>query len=160
MDFPRPKSAKDVRRFLGMANFYRQHLQGMGTMCCPLTELIRKEKGIGNPVPFVWTEECQKAFEAVKRSLVSAPLLQPPDWEKEFFLWTNASLLGLGAVLEQEITGGKRAPIAYASRATTTAEKKYGVSELEVAALVYALEHFEVYLLGNQVTVYTDLKAL
>ena len=51
-------------------------------------------------------------------------------------------------------------PIAYASRATTAAEQKYGVTELEVAALVYALEHFEVYLLGNQVTVYTDHKAL
>ena len=160
VDFPNPKSAKDVRRFLGMANFYRRHIQGMGAMCRPLTELTKKEKGSGNPVPFVWTEECQKAFEEVKRSLSSAPLLQPPDWEKEFFLWTDASLLGFGAVLEQETTEGKRVPIAYASRATTAAEKKYGVTELEIAALVYALEHFEVYLLGSNVTVFTDHKAL
>ena len=160
VDFPKPKSAKDVRRFLGMANFYRRHIQGMGAMCRPLTELTKKEKGSGNPVLFVWTEECQKAFEEVTRSLSSAPLLQPPDWEKEFFLWTDASLLGFGAVLEQETTEGKRAPIAYASRATTSAEKKYGVTELEVAALVYALEHFEVYLLGNNVAVFTDHKAL
>ena len=158
--FPRPTSAKDVRRFLGMANFYRRHIQGIAAMCCPLTELTRKEKGSGKTVPFVWTKDCQSAFDEVKRSLVSAPLLQPPDWEKEFFLWTDASLLGLGTVLEQEITEGKRAPIAYASRVTTAAEKKYGVTELEVAALVYALERFEVYLLGNPVTVYTDHKAL
>ena len=57
-------------------------------------------------MPFVWTKDCQSAFEEVKRLLVSAPLLQPPDWEKEFLLWTDASLLGLGAVLEQEITEG------------------------------------------------------
>ena len=81
-------------------------------------------------------------------------------WEKEFFIWTDANLLGLGAVLEQEITEGKRAPIAYASRVTTAAEKKYGVTELEVAALVYALKHFEVYQLANPVTVYTHHKAL
>ena len=130
VDFPKLKSSKDVRRFLGMANFYRRHIQGMGAMCRPLTELTKKEKGSGNPVPFVWTEECQKAFEEVKRSLSSAPLLQPPDWEKEFFLWTDASLLGFGAVLEQETTEGKQAPIAYASRATTAAEKKYGMTEL------------------------------
>ena len=160
VDFPRPNCAKEVRGFLGMANFYRRHVQGMASICRPLTELTRKDKESGKPVPFVWTDDCQRAFEKVKKSLVSAPLLHPPDWEKEFFLWTDASLAGFGAVLEQEITEGMRVPIAYASRTTSTAEKKYGVTELEVAALVYALEHFEVYLLGNAVTVYTDHKAL
>ena len=101
------------------------------------------------------------AFEGVKKCLVLAPvLLQPSDWEKEFFLWTDVSLVGFRAVLEQDTLNGQWAPIAYASRATTAAEQKYGITELEVAALVYALEHFEVYLLGNQVTVYTDHKAL
>jgi len=84
---------------------------------------------------------------------VSAPVLHPPDWEKEFFLWTDASLVGFGAVLEKVTSNGERAPVAYGSRATTAAEQKHGISELEVAALVYTLEHFEVNLLGNQVTV-------
>jgi len=73
-------------------------------------------------------------------------------------LWIDASLVGFGAVLEQVASNGEWAPVAYASRATTAAEQKHGISELEVA--VYALEHFEVYLQGNQVTVHTDHKVL
>ena len=159
-DFPTPSNLKEVRSFVGMANFYRRHIPKMATLSRPLTELLRHDKDTGKPVPFVWTDDCQKAFENIKEMLTSAPLLHAPEWDKEFFLWTDASLTGFGAVLEQTGTDGKRVPIAYASRMTTTAEKKYGVTELEVAALIYALEHFEVYLLGNQTTVYTDHKAL
>ena len=85
-DFPKPTCAKEVRSFLGMANFYCRHVQGMVSICRPLTELTRMDKESKKPVSFIWTEECQKAFEEVKRSLISAPLLHPPDWEKEFFL--------------------------------------------------------------------------
>ena len=90
--------------------------------------------------------------------LVSVPLLHPPNLDKEFYLWTDASEQGFGVVLEQENEGGIRHPIAYASRPTNSAEMKYAPTELEVAALVFALEHFGVYLLGNRVTVYTDLQ--
>jgi len=69
-------------------------------------------------------------------------------------------LLNVRPDLEQDTLNEQRAPISYASWATTAAEQKYGITELEAAALVYALEHFEVKLLGNQVTVYTDHKAL
>ena len=73
-------------------------------------------------------------------------------------MWTDASEKGFGAVLEQE--SEDRHPIAYASRATNGAERKYAPTELEVAALVFTLEHFRVYLLGNQVKAYTDHQAL
>ena len=159
-EFPIPKSTKEVRSFVGLANFYRRHIPNIAAISRPLTDLTRHDKSTGKPVAFVWSEQCQQAFKEVKRCLVSAPVLLPPDWEREFFLWTDASLVGFGAVLEQVASNGERAPVAYASHATTAAEQKYGISELEVAALVYALEHFEVYLLGNQVTVYTDHKAL
>ena len=75
-------------------------------------------------------------------------------------MWTNASLVGFGVVIEQVVSNGERAPIAYASNATTASEQKYGITKLEVSALVYALEHLKVYLLGNEVTVFTDHKAL
>ena len=65
-----------------------------------------------------------------------------------------------GAVLEQETEDGRKAPVAFASRPTSPAEQKFAATELEVADLVFALEHFEVYVLGNQVTVYTDHQAL
>ena len=91
----------------------------------------------------------RSAFQSVKSMLASAPLLYPPDLNKPFFLWTDASSKGFGALLEQEGNDGRRYPIAYASRQTNTAGSNY---ELEVAALVYAVEHFEVYLLGNSFT--------
>jgi len=132
----------------------------MAAISRPLTDLTRQDKSTGKPVPFFWSMGCQTAFEEVKKRLISAPVLHPPDWEKEFFLWTDASLVRFGAVLEKDISDGEWVPIAYASRAATAAEQKYGITELEVAALVYSLEHFEVYVLGNQVTVFTDHKAL
>ena len=84
----------------------------------------------------------------------------PPIMEKEFFLWTDASEKGFGAVLEQEGPDNVRYPVVYASRPTNSVEMKYAPTELEVAALVYAREYFQVYLLGNKVTVYMDHQAL
>ena len=85
--------------------------------------------------------------------LVSTSVLHPPDMDKPFIQWTDASERGFRAVLEQKADDGECHPIAYASRYTNQAEKKYGVS---VAALVFVLEHFQVYLLGSKVTVYMD----
>ena len=102
----------------------------------------------------------QEVFGKVKQRLVSAPVLHPPDLTKPFQLWTDASERGFGAVLEQKDQEGNCHPIAYASRGTNNAERKYAPTELEVAALVFALEHFQEYLLGNRVTVYTDHQAL
>ena len=79
---------------------------------------------------------------------------------KPFFLWTDASEAGFGAILEQEGEDKLRNPIAYASRQTNDAEKRYAPTQLEVAALVLGVEHFEMYLLGNKVTVFTDHQAL
>ena len=125
----------------------------MATVCRPLTTLTRKDRQQFSG------SECEEAFSKVKELLVSAPLLHPPKLDKEFYLWTDASEQGFGAVLEQENEGGIRHPIAYASRPTNSAEMKCAPTELEVATLVFALEHFRVYLLGNRVTVYTDHQA-
>ena len=130
-------------------------MKDMATICQPLTALTRKDRQ-----QFSWSPDCEEAFVKVKQLLVSAPLLHPPGLGKEFFLWTDASEQGFGAVLEQMSDTGVRHPVAYASRPTNSAEMKYAPTELEVAALVYALEHFQVYLLGNKVTVYTDHQAL
>ena len=72
------------------------------------------------------------------------PLLHPPDLNKPFVLWTDASQAGFGALLEQEGENKRWYPIAYASRQTNPADRKYAPTELEVAALVFAVEHFEV----------------
>ena len=158
-DFPRPVDAKSIRRFLGMVNFYRRHVEDMAAIARPLTALTRKNKQTGKFVNFEWTSQCEEAFLELKERLTTAPLLRHPDLTKPFFLWTDASEEGFGAVLEQE-ENGKRHPIAYASRQTNEAERKYCPTELEVAALIFGVEHFEVYLLGHSVTVFTDHQAL
>ena len=159
-EFPKPGSAKEVKSFLGLVNFYRRHIKDLGITARPLTELTRKDKATGNAVKFLWTDDCEKAFQEIKTKLTTAPILQSPDMDKEFFLWTDASQVGFGAVLEQKNADRVRLPIAFASKPTNEAEAKYGVTQLEVAALIFALEHFEVYLLGNSVTVFTDHQAL
>lgn len=158
-EFPRPTDAKAVRRFLGMVNFYRRHVRDMATIARPLTALTRKDKRTGKFVTFEWTSQCEEAFQELKKLLTTAPVLRHPDLTKPFFLWTDASEVGLGAVLEQE-KNGERHPIAYASRQTNESERKYCPTELEVAALLFGVEHFEVYLLGHPVTVFTDHQAL
>ena len=105
---------------------------------------------------FDWTEECEVAFCKIKQRLVSAPVLHPTDLTKQFQLWTDSSTKGFGTVLKQTDKEGCKHPIVYASRATNDAERKYTPTKLEVTALVFALKHFQVYLLGNKVTVYTD----
>ena len=152
--FPTPKNIKELKSFLGVANFYRRHIPDMAIISRPLTVLTRKN------MKFVWTKECSIAFNEVKKRLVTALVLRLPDMEQPFVLWTDASEKGFGAVLEQEDEDGLRHPIAYASRATNKAERKYAPMELEVAALVFTLEHFCVYLLGSKVPVYTDHQAL
>ena len=138
-DFPTLQTVKQVKSFLGLANFYRRYIPRIAAISRPLTDLTRK-----NSTEFVWAQECEDAFKEIKRLLVTALLLHPPNLDREFFLWTDASERGFGAVLEQEDDESRRHPIAYASRPTNSAEQKYAPTELEVAALVFSLEHFQV----------------
>jgi len=89
-EFPKPQSVKEVQTFLCLVNFYRQHLHNMATIWRPLTALTQRDRK-----EFVWSSECDEAFEKI---LVTAPLLHPPNLEQEFFLWTDASEKGFGAV--------------------------------------------------------------
>ena len=148
-------TVKQVKSFLGLASFYRRHIARMAAISRPLTNLTRKDNK-----EFVWTQACEEAFKEIKQLLTTVPLLRPPNFEKEYVLWIDASEKGFGAVLEQEHDDGKQHPIAYVSRATNTAEQKYAPTELEIAALVFALEYYQVYLLGSKVTVFTDHQAL
>ena len=159
-EFPRPNTVKEIKRFLGLANFYRQHLRDMGMISMPLTALTRKNKQTGQSVMFEWSDKCEESFQKIKSMLISSPLLILPDLDKEFFLWVDACEDGFGAILEQVGDDNLRHPVAYASRATNDAEKKYPPTKLEMAAIVFALNHFEVYLLGHKITVFTDHQAL
>ena len=154
-EFPTPKSVQETRRFLGLSSYYRRFISNFLKIAQPLHNLTHKD------VPFGWSAECDEAFTELKQRLTSAPVLAYPDFGADFVLETDASVQGLGAVLSQtQLSDGKLHPVAYASRALNPSERRYGITELETLAVVWAMSHFHHYLYGNHVTVLTDHTAV
>ena len=154
--FPVPHDVTQVRQFLGLASYYRRFVPQFAKIAAPIHGLLKKENA------FVWTSECETAFRKLKEeALTSAPILAYPKFgpECEFVLETDASYVGLGAVLSQSQDDGKLHPIAYASRSLDQHEKNYAVTELETLAIVWAVRYFRAYLLGHRTTVFTDHSA-
>ena len=152
--FPAPTKVKELQSFVGLANYYRDFVPNMSRIVSPLTKLTKKD------VPFIWTTETQAAFDKIKVILTSAPVLSvySPDCPNE--LTTDASAQGLAAVYTQVHPDNKHRVVAYWSRRTIDAETRYSAVELEVLAVLEALEHFRHYLEGTDVTVITDCAAI
>ena len=93
--WPTPTNVSELRSFLGLANYYRKFVKGFSAIASPLTSLLHKDK------PYLWEKEQQSAFNALKQSLTSAPVLTLPDPTKPFTLTTDASDFAIGAVLSQ-----------------------------------------------------------
>ena len=110
-------------------------------------------------VKFQWTDECQEAFDTLKERLTTAPILARPDLNEDFILYTDASRIGLGAVLSQ-VQEGKEQVIAYASKTTNNSQSNYGATQLEMCALVWAIRHFRHFLIGRKFKLITDHTAL
>lgn len=148
-----PTDLKGVRRYLGLAGYFCRHIPNFSRLAAPLNQLKRKG------VHFVWGEEQQSAFEGIQRALSEAPTLQIPDFSKEFYLYTDASDIALAAVLKQKVDG-HLAPVAYASRVLTNAERVYSIYERECLAVVFGCERFKQLLEHTEFTVFTDNQAL
>ena len=119
----------------------------------PLTNLLR------NNVKWTWSTTEQQSFNKIKQALTTAPVLGLPDYTKPFILTTDASDLGIGAILSQKQEGKDRV-ISYFSRPLNKAEKNYSITEKEAMAMVKSIEHFRPYLFGRRFTVITDHQAL
>ncbi|GJV91315.1 putative mitochondrial protein [Tanacetum coccineum] len=130
--WPVPMNLKQLRGFLGLTGYYRRFIQGYATISKPLTQLLKKNS-------FVWTNESQAAFLKLKQAMVSAPVLRLPDFSKEFTLETDASGVGLGAVLLQE-----GHPIAFLSKTLSAKHQLMSTYENEFLPIVYALEKWRV----------------
>ena len=153
--FPYPPSdLKSLRSFLGLASYYRRFIPHFSSVADPLHALTRKD------APFEWTAECENSFHTLKRLLTNAPILCFPDFSKKFLLETDASGIGLGAVLAQQQDDDTVRPLAYASRSLQQHERNYGVTELEALGVVWAVKHFRNYLYGHRCDVFTDHQAL
>ena len=150
--YPIPTSRKELARFLGMAGYYRNFCLNFSDIAAPLTNLLSKK------VKFVWTDDCQMAFDKVKLLLQKSPVLKSPDYEKPFKLIIDSSDVGTGSVLVQEASDGLDHPVSYFSKKFLKYQRNYSVVEKETLGLVLALEHFDVYLGSTpfKIKVYTD----
>jgi hypothetical protein len=110
---------------------------------------------LAKDVPFEFDEACLKSFNILKEALISAPIIQPPDWSLPFEIMCNASNYAMGAVLGQT-KDRKHHPIAYASRTLIGSELNYAIMEKELLAIIFSIDKFRSCLLGAKVIVYTD----
>ncbi|MGI9458903.1 MAG: RNase H-like domain-containing protein, partial [Pirellulales bacterium] len=149
-EIPPPTSREEVKSFMGLASYYRRFVQGFAKIADPLHLLLRKNH------PFQWKPAQESAFQALKKALTSAPILRFPDFTKTFYLYTDASKLGIGAVLSQLDDDGHDHPVMYLSRTLKPAEKSYPTIEWEALAVVWSVKTLRHYLLGRKFTIVTD----
>jgi hypothetical protein len=149
--FPAPENKKELRRFLGMTNYYRNFIKDFAIIASPLYELTKKS------TQWCWKNEHANAFLKLKEKLCSAPVLVNPDFEKPYrlYMYTDASETGMGAVLCQEQEGEEKV-IAYASQHFSPREKKYATIEKEAGAIIWALKKFHVYVYGTEFFILSD----
>jgi hypothetical protein len=146
---PPPKTQKEVRRFLGHARYYQQFIENFTKIVAPMFGLLIKD------VDFVWTEQCQTAFETLKAKLSVAPVLRGPNWTLPFHISTDASDTAIGGVLGKKEDQQSYA-IYFVSKNLSPAELNYTVTEKEFLAVVHAINKFHHYITGYEVFVHTD----
>jgi hypothetical protein len=144
-----PANAKELRGFLGLAGYYRKFVRHFGIIARPLTQLLKK-----NTV-FKWNSFTDKAFSVLKNALVTAPVLSIPDFNKVFVVETDASDLGIGAVLQQE-----GHPIAYLSKPLGPRTSGLSTYEKEYLAILLAVDHWRQYLQHEEFVIRTDQHSL
>src|SRR5262245_42201712 len=112
-----------------------------------MTRLLKKE------IEFEWNKDCEKALKRLKEKLINYPILRYPDFKKEFYLFTDASGIGLGAVLSQKDDENKEYVIAYISRTLSEREQKFENHERETLAVYWAVQYFYKYLYRRKFTI-------
>jgi hypothetical protein len=155
LDSKVPETKKEVRSFLGLIGYYRNFIPNFSLIAAPLTDLTKKFL----PAKVKWTENEQKAFVKLKDLVTQEPILRIPDFNKTFFLQTDASDQGVGGVLLQEWNGIK-CPVAFFSKKFLEQHKRYAIIEKECLAIIWSIQRFEIYLYGREFILETDHSAL
>ena len=150
-----PRSKTNLRSFLGMVSFYGKFIPNISNLTGPMTDMLKK----GVKEPLVWAAETLENFDKLKLLLSSDPILRVPDPSLPFVLRTDASNIGVGAILMQYFDG-IAFPIAYASRKLLVREQAYSTVERECLALIFGIKKFEFYLIGQEFLLEVDHKPL
>lgn len=157
-EFPRPKTVEELRRFLGMLNFYRRHLPKAAAIHSKLNPFLhnarKKDKSL---IP--WSDETIEAFEQCKQSLQRAVTLSFPSADAPISLMTDCSNTCIGAVLQQrEMNSWK--PLGFYSNKLSEAQQRYSTYDRELLAIYQAIKHFRPLIEGRPLSVYTDHKPI
>jgi len=142
IEWPVPKSMKDVQKFLGLANYYRQFVKDFATIAKPLHETTRKDK------KWNWGEKQQKVFEELKKRFTTEPVLVTPDLDREIRVEADASDFVTGGVLSMKCEDEKWRPVAYISKSLNEAERNYEIYDKEMLAIIRCLEAWRHFLEG------------
>ena len=158
-DAPRPTTKRQMKSFLGMAGFYNRFIPNFSSIASPLTDLTKRERP--NSIRD-WQDQHEKAFQTLKNRPTSNPIFRLPIFQNgtPFVLRTDASDVGIGAVLLHVFEGEGRLPIAYAGKKLLPRERNYSVIEKECLAIIWDVEKFRKYLYGVEFLLETDHKPL
>jgi hypothetical protein len=146
---PYPRDIRGIRSFLGHAGFYRRFIKDFSKISKPLTNLLQKD------VPFSFNNDCVESFNILKNTLISAPIIQPPNWNLPFEIMCDTSDYAVGVVLGQRVDKELNV-IYYASKTLDEAQKNYATTKKEFLAMIFACDKFRSYIVDSKVTVHTD----
>jgi len=156
LNWPVPKTVKDIKKFLGLANYYRRFIKNFAALAKPLNMLTRKDE------KWKWKEAQQKAFKQLKGIFTTRPLLVAPDLDKEFRVEADASNFATGGVLSIRCEDNKWRPVAYISKSLNETEWNYKIHDKEMLAVIRCLEAWRHFLEGakGKFEIWSDHKNL
>lgn len=155
LEYPKPKTVKELRRWVGLVGWYRRFIENAAELLAPLTDIMKGE----SKSRLEWTSEAEEAFIQTKRVMLSPAILSSPDYSLPFKIYTDASLVAGAAVLTQ-VQDGKEKVIAFHSAKFSKTQQNYSATERECLAVISGVEKFRPYIDGVPFTVVTDHSSL
>jgi hypothetical protein len=143
LDWPAPKTVKEVQSFIGFGNFYCRFIKGFSHLAHPLHDLLKKDK------KFVWSEKCQESFDQLKKRFTEELVLMMPDHSKPFQIQVDSLLFATGGILTQMDTNGDRHPCTYLSKSLTKEQRNHDTGDRELLAIIQALKKWRHYIQGS-----------
>ena len=143
LEWPTPRTVKEVQSFLGFGNLYRRFIKSFSQLAHPLNDLLKKDK------KFIWSNECQESFDLLQKRFTEEPVLMMPDHTRPFQIKVDSSLFATGGILTQMDTNGDCHPCTYLSKSLTKEQRNYNTGDRELLAIVHVLKEWWHYIQGS-----------